>query len=469
MITFSVPEYREECQHGLVGPGIEFEVSLAEESRFNPEVVTVLDTLIGPYIEPELETKGASKSKGAAGQLLGWVYRACRDADWPVFQLGTFEPEVGRGLGGRYYLPTRRTTPFLPFRLFRVLLTALLKDAGDWDRVAFNDEFLRLNRLLKVNGLSGSNQRWALLEALKRGHTATETTNNIFQIGQGKGARLIRGTVVQQSSQLLTEIQNDKVATARLLRLHGIPAVEHRRVHTEDEAIRAAAEIGYPVVLKPFNLNMGRGVVADIRSTVQLRKMLEQREFDLRTGLIEKYISGNMARIMIFEHQIIEVRVTELSHVIGDGVSSFEELTKEYAKEAYSDGNRCLKLRVDFKDLMKRMALIDTLGKNKIQLNSVIEAGKKIQILDHPTRRRGSRVQWLDGDELCEPYVKLASKINDLFGRSPIGIDLLNFDNEAPEQTVIGEVNFGPGLDFQHLHGRFLDVFEQGMEHARTT
>ena len=51
--------------------------------------------------------------------------------------------------------------------------------------------------------------------------------------------------------------------------------------------------------------------------------------------------------------------------MIGDGVSSFEELTKEYAKEAYSVGNRCRKLRVDFKDLMKRMALIDTLGKNR--------------------------------------------------------------------------------------------------------
>ena len=113
MIAFSDPKFSEECRQGLVGPGVEFEVSLAEESRFNPEVVTLLDTLIGPYIEPELETKGASKSEGAAGQLLGWVYRACKDADWPVFQLGTFQPEVGPDLSGRYYLPTRRTTPFL--------------------------------------------------------------------------------------------------------------------------------------------------------------------------------------------------------------------------------------------------------------------------------------------------------------------------------------------------------------------
>ena len=92
MITFSVPEYREECQQGLVGPGIEFEVAMAEESRFNPEVVTLLDTLTGPYIEPELENNGASKPEGAAGQLLGWVYRACKDADWPCSSLAPSSP-----------------------------------------------------------------------------------------------------------------------------------------------------------------------------------------------------------------------------------------------------------------------------------------------------------------------------------------------------------------------------------------
>ena len=236
-----------------------------------------------------METKGASKSEGAAGQLLGWVYRACKDADWPVFQLGNFEPEVGRDLSGRYYLPTRRTTPFLPFRLLKLVLTALLKDAGDWDRVAFNDEFLRLNRLLKVNGLSGSNQRWVLLEALKRGHTATEMTNNIFQIGQGKSARLIRGTVVERNSQLLTEIQTDKMATARLLRLHEIPTVEHRR--SDEHAVAAAEELGYPVILKPFNGTQGEGVQADIRDQPQLLRALAANVFDLERGIIERYLS----------------------------------------------------------------------------------------------------------------------------------------------------------------------------------
>ena len=44
--------------------------------------------------------------------------------------------------------------------------------------------------------------------------------------------------------------------------------------------------------------------------------------------------------------------------------------------------------------------------------------------------------------------------------RSALGDCLLAFNNEHPEKTVVGEVNFGPGLDFGHVLDRFLDVFE---------
>ena len=149
-----------------------------------------------------------------------------------------------------------------------------------------------------------------------------------------------------------------------------------------------------------------------------------------------------------------------ISHVTGDGVSTFEALTRAYAEAEEEQGNTSLKLKTAYDSLLARMALIGTLEKHDIQLGSIIEAGRKIQILDHPTRRRGSRVQWLTGEALCEPYLKLAHRIQTLFNVAPLGIDLLAFNNEHPEQTVVGEVNFGPGLDFEHVRDRFLDVFE---------
>ena len=246
----------------------------------------------------------------------------------------------------------------------------MLKDAGDWDRVAFNDEFLRLNRLLKVNGLSGSNQRWALLESLKRGHTATETTNNIFQIGQGKSARLIRGTVVERNSQLLTEIQGDKMATARLLRLHGIPTVEHRRVYSDEQAIAAAEELGYPVVLKPFNGTRGEGVQADIRARPELHRALAANMFDIERGIIERYVPGDIARIGVSNDKIIEVRVSSMPTVIGDGHSTFLMLLQRLAEREVDEPGKAAKPVIDLDKIKERVIVREIREKNAIDFDS---------------------------------------------------------------------------------------------------
>jgi len=270
----------------------------------------------------------------------------------------------------------------------------------------------------------------------------------------------VRGTVDGQASQLLTKIQTDKTLTSQLLNLPGIPTVEHLRVETDERAIEAAEVLVYPVVLKPHNLSMGRGVVADIRSAAQLQKSRDVRGFDIKQGLIEKYVPGDMAQIAIFKNQIVEVRVTKLSHVTGDGVSIFEALTRAYAEAEEGQGNTSLKLKIDYDSLMVRMALIGALEKHDIQLGSTIEAGRRIQILDHRTRRVGSRVQWLRGEALCEPYLKLPHRVQTLFNVAPVEIDLLACNNEYPEKKVVGEVNFDPGLDFRHVRDTFLAVFE---------
>ena len=460
MIRISQPDFHENPMMGLLGPSVSFEVSEAPDAAFGADAVDMANTLIGEWKDPDMPIPGILEPEGRSRALLGWVYRACEDADWPVFQTGTFEPAGESDLDGRYFLPSRLAPPLLPFRLFRLLLNALLTDARDWDKVTFEGDLSRLIGLLKQNGLAGNNQRWVLHQISRRGHSLNEIKDGTFQIGHGPRTRFVRGTVDGQASQLLTEIQTDKTATSRLLGLHGIPTVEHIRVETDAQAIEAAEVLGYPVVLKPHNLSMGRGVIADIRSAAQLQKALDVRGFDIKQGLIEKYVPGDMARIAIFKNQIVEVRVTELSHVTGDGVSTFEALTRAYAEAEEDQGNTSLKLKTAYDSLLARMALIGTLEKHDIQLGSIIEAGRKIQILDHPTRRRGSRVQWLTGEALCEPYLKLAHRIQTLFGGAPLGIDLLAFNNEHPEQTVVGEVNFGPGLDFEHVRDRFLDVFE---------
>ena len=86
-----------------------------------------------------------------------------------------------------------------------------------------------------------------------------------------------------------------------------------------------------------------------------------------------------------------------------------------------------------------------------------IEHGRKIQVLDFPSRRRGASPQWNKIEDLSEVYRELIRKLQRLFGEGPLGIDVLNFDNSRPEDSVINEVNYGPAMNFAHLHRPLLD------------
>lgn len=91
----------------------------------------------------------------------------------------------------------------------------------------------------------------------------------------------------------------DEAASLAWLAERGIPAVEHRLVGTESEAVAAASEIGYPVVVKAVvpgltHKSESGGVIVDVRdedalraATTELRKRLG--EDALEGFLIERF------------------------------------------------------------------------------------------------------------------------------------------------------------------------------------
>jgi biotin carboxylase len=90
----------------------------------------------------------------------------------------------------------------------------------------------------------------------------------------------------------------DKYATRELMAAAGLPAVRFRLAATADEAVSAAAELGFPVVVKPRALagSMGVAVAPD---EAAVREAFEaaatSRYADLPTGhgvLIEEYLDG---------------------------------------------------------------------------------------------------------------------------------------------------------------------------------
>ncbi|WP_127530302.1 ATP-grasp domain-containing protein [Paenibacillus kobensis] len=89
---------------------------------------------------------------------------------------------------------------------------------------------------------------------------------------------------------------------------HGVPSAEFRKVKTYEEAVAAAEEIGYPVVLKPTNCASSQNVYF-INDESQLRKAMDvivafkvtYMDFKVREEyLIEQYLQGPEFSVELF-------------------------------------------------------------------------------------------------------------------------------------------------------------------------
>ena len=453
MIEFSDISFADAQISGLKGPSVRFEVQSTSDTPIHPQAVSILDRVFGPWEQPELDNDCTSAPTGRARQLLGWVYRCCKQAEWPVFQLGIFRADGESDVSGEYTLPTRSGPQRLPCRLLMFLITRTLIEnptADHW--VEFEQQLAQIQKQMQATGLKGVNQRLILLELNKRNQPLFEVAHDVYQIGTGRTAQLVRGTITQGNGALQQIIQSDKLSTVRLLQAHGIPTVEHQRVYNERQALDAAEALGYPVVLKPFNGTRGFGVICDITTPEQLRWAIGASEASIETCLIEKFYVGDYARVTMMENEFIEIRHIELPRVRGDGRSTLRELIHRYLnspEHTYVDEQlRTQKLVVDFDHAVKKVHLLRVVRGQGYELDDVPIEGEVVRIGDRiSSRDGGSLICWRRVEEIAPEYVRLFSDIQALFGSASIGIDVLCFDPENANRARINEVNFGPMIN----------------------
>ncbi len=86
----------------------------------------------------------------------------------------------------------------------------------------------------------------------------------MFQLGTGKFQKRIQATITGETSIVGVDIACDKTKTNKFLHNLGIPVPCGKIVKSEEEAVKAMNEIGYPVVVKPRDGNQGKGVTLNI-------------------------------------------------------------------------------------------------------------------------------------------------------------------------------------------------------------
>src|SRR5215213_8937829 len=152
---------------------------------------------------------------------------------------------------------------------------------------------------------------------------------NLIQFGHGRFQQRIQATVTSRTSHIAVELASDKEETNRLLANLGLPVPRQRLVQREDDAVLAAERIGYPVVVKPYNANHGRGISIHLTSEEQVRAAFELAREHSRSVIVESFITGEDHRMLVINGQLVAVSRRVPGHGVGDGVHTVEQLVDE--------------------------------------------------------------------------------------------------------------------------------------------
>ena len=150
--------------------------------------------------------------------------------------------------------------------------------------------------------------------------------HSLIQFGHGRHQQRIQATITSRTPHIAVELASDKEETNKILSQLGLPVPKQRLLSREEDAVKAAEEIGYPVVVKPYNANHGRGVAIHLTDAPQVRAAFPLAQQHSRSVIVESFIRGEDHRMLVVNGQLIAVAKRVPGHVVGDGHHTVEEL-----------------------------------------------------------------------------------------------------------------------------------------------
>ena len=156
---------------------------------------------------------------------------------------------------------------------------------------------------------------------------------SLVQFGHGRHQQRVQATITSQTHHIAVEISSDKEETHKILEDLGLPVPRQELVRTQSRAIRVAERIGYPVVIKPYNGNHGRGVTLGIQNEEQVIAALKKAQEHARTAVVETMIEGFDHRMLVIDGVLTAVAKRVPGHVIGNGKDTIAQLVDEVNRD----------------------------------------------------------------------------------------------------------------------------------------
>lgn len=290
------------------------------------------------------------------------------------------------------------------------------------------------------------------------------TTLGNIRLGWGANAEILHGTFTGHTSWLAHSAAKDKIATSALLGEVGVPVPALRVVADVEQAAEAAADLGWPVVVKPPNCDMSAGITPGVDSIDKLRRAFDAAA-ELSPGrvMIEKHVPGDSHRLLVVHGRLLAAARRVPPEVTGDGVHSIAELiVLANANPLRTRVVQPIKLDDDGIEFLREQGLDE---------HSVPECGRLVRFAHLTYRRVGGYGK--DVSDLVHPDNRaLVERVARVSRLDIAGVDLLTVDigrSWLDGGAFVCEVNSQPALMPHWLarpewdvNGEILDLLVDG-------
>ena len=378
----------------------------------------------------------------------------------------TFGKTRSQGPRGYYYVVYQYEQEDVGVEAGRLALTLLhsllppeLQPAGSvppaFDFAAERDEFIRF---AQRRALGPSTMALVRAAEDRRIPWIRLNEQSLIQFGHGRFQQRIQATVTSRTPHIAVELASDKEETNRILANLGLPVPRQRLVQTADDAVAAAEKIGYPVVVKPYNANHGRGITVHLTAAEQVRTAFDVAREHSRSVIIESFIAGEDHRMLVINGELVAVAKRVPGHVVGDGAHTIEQLVELVNQDPRRGvGHEKVLTRLEFDHQAEVL-----LSRKGYTRESVPGAGERVFLRSTGNLSTGGTAT--DLTDLVHPdNIEMAVRAVKAIGLDVGGVDFLSSDVTESYKEVGGaicEVNAAPGfrMHMAPSEGRARDV-----------
>lgn len=273
--------------------------------------------------------------------------------------------------------------------------------------------------------------------------------DSILQLGYGKHTRFVASSLIDTTSCISVDLAQNKQAVKDILYEHNIPVPAGDLADSEEGAVLLADQLGYPVVVKPYNGNHGKGIVTNIDNEKLLRSAYRLACIYSHRVIVEKYVEGKDFRILVVGNRVAAAAERKPPSVVGDGKSTIAALiARENLNQQRGEGHEKPLTRIPLDTVASEL-----LARSGYTEDSIPALGEVVLLRENGNLSTGGTARDCT-DEIHPKNRILAVKAAQAIGLDVAGIDMVASDISQPlgsSNGAIIEVNAVPGLRM-HLH-----------------